>query len=161
MITPHHRSLVPFVDLLKQGISPEKLALSVSLGVVLGVTPVLGSTTMLCTTAAAILRLNLPAILLVNGLVYPLQLAMLIPFYRLGAFAFREDASAISLGNVIAMIRADAGSALLTLWVVTMHALVAWLVVGAVCATIVYIAVLPLVRRLHGSPGAKEPATAI
>jgi uncharacterized protein (DUF2062 family) len=39
-----YRKLVrPLVDLLRQGVSPEKIALSVALGVTLGVFPVLGS----------------------------------------------------------------------------------------------------------------------
>ena len=47
-----YRKLVqPFIDLLKQGVTPEKIALTVALGITLGVTPVIGSTTMLCTLA--------------------------------------------------------------------------------------------------------------
>jgi uncharacterized protein (DUF2062 family) len=161
MLETRHRWLKPFVELLKQGVSAEKIALTISLGLVLGVTPVLGSTTMLCTAAAVVFRLNLPAILLVNGLVYPFQLMMLIPFYKLGALAFRTDASTISLGNVVAMIRADAGHAIRSLWVVTIHALAAWLVMGAICAVLVYVALLPIVRRLHGSIAAQEPTTSI
>src|SRR5580698_6163140 len=51
-----YRKLIqPFIDLLKQGVTPEKIALTVALGVSLGVTPVIGSTTMLCTLAAVTL----------------------------------------------------------------------------------------------------------
>ena len=84
--------------------SPEKIALTIALGVVLGVTPVLGSTTLLCTAAALLLRLNLPAIQLVNGVTYPLQFVMLIPFYRLGAWMFRADVSSVSLQRVAGLI---------------------------------------------------------
>jgi uncharacterized protein (DUF2062 family) len=85
-----YRKLVrPLVDLLRQGVSPEKIALSVALGVTLGVFPVLGSTTALCALAAFALQLNLPAIQLVNYFVYPLQIALLIPFFRLGEKLFR------------------------------------------------------------------------
>ena len=93
-----YRKLIqPFIELLKQGVSPEKLALTIALGVSLGVTPVIGSTTMLCTLAAVTLRLNLPAILLVNGLVYPLQIALLVPFLRGGAWIFRADGPKLSV----------------------------------------------------------------
>jgi hypothetical protein len=81
---PNYRWLKPFIQLLRQGVSPEKVALTIALGIILGVTPVLGSTVLLCTLAATVLRLNLPAIQLVNGVVYPLQFILLIPFYRLG-----------------------------------------------------------------------------
>jgi uncharacterized protein (DUF2062 family) len=143
--------LKPFIDLLRQGVSPEKIALTLALGIVLGVTPVLGSTTLLCTLAALLLRLNLPAILLINGLVYPLQLFLLIPFYQCGAWAFGVDVSAISLEAVVTMIRADIGNTIRTLWVVTMHALAVWLVVGALGSMILYALLIPLARRMYES----------
>ena len=152
---PNYRWLKPFVQLLRQGVSPEKIALTIALGVVLGVTPVLGSTVLLCTLAAVVLRLNLPAIQLVNGVVYPLQFLLLIPFYRLGAWMFGADASTISLEGVAALIRAGVGQAVRNLWVVTMHALVAWLVLGALTSALLYLLLVPLVhqlwRRIHPS----------
>jgi uncharacterized protein (DUF2062 family) len=66
-------------------LSPETIALIIALGLVLGVFPVFGCPTLLCALAAIILRLNLPAIQLVNQLSSPLQLALLIPLSRIGA----------------------------------------------------------------------------
>ena len=80
----HRKLVLPVINLLRQGITPEKIALSLAIGICLGVFPLLGSTTILCTLAAILFRLNLPAIQLVNYFVYPLQLALLIPFIRLG-----------------------------------------------------------------------------
>ena len=143
-----NRWLKPFLQLLRQGISPEKIALTIALGIILGITPVLGSTMLLCTFAAILFRLNLPAIQLVNGVVYPLQFLLLIPFYRLGGWMFRADVSTISLGGVTALIREGVGHAVQTLWVVTMHALVAWLVLGMAALGILYAVLVPLVRHL-------------
>jgi hypothetical protein len=42
-----NRLIAPFIELLRQGMSPEKIALTIALGIMLGVTPVLGSTTLL------------------------------------------------------------------------------------------------------------------
>ena len=134
--------------LLLQGIAPEKIALTIALGIVLGVTPLLGSTTLLCTLAAIGPHLNLPAIQLVNAVVYPLQFILLIPFYRVGAWIFGASASTISLGGVAALIKAGVGHAITALWVVTMHALVAWLALGAVTLAILYVALVPIVRLL-------------
>jgi uncharacterized protein (DUF2062 family) len=145
---PNYRWLKPFIQLLRRGVSPEKIALTIALGIILDVTPVLGSTMLLCTLAAIVLRLNLPAIQLVNGVVYPLQFILLVPFYRLGAWMFRADVSIISLGGVTTLIRAGVGHAVRTLWVVTMHALLAWLVLGMVALAILYAVLLPFVRQL-------------
>lgn len=74
---------------LRQGISPRQLALTVALGVVLGLFPIFGATTFLCGIAALWLRLNQPLIQTINYLVAPLQVLMLFPFYRAGETLFR------------------------------------------------------------------------
>ena len=71
----------PLVGFLKQGITPRKLALTVALGFVIGLFPSLGITSILCILLALILRLNVPAILLINFFAYPLQLIFFIPFH--------------------------------------------------------------------------------
>ena len=57
-----NRVLVPLQAQLTQGVSPSRLALALTLGLVLGVVPVLGVTTGLCAAVAVALRLNQPAI---------------------------------------------------------------------------------------------------
>jgi uncharacterized protein (DUF2062 family) len=145
---PTYGWLKPFIQLLHQRVSPEKIALTIALGIILGGAPVLGSTMLLCTLAAIALRLNLPAIQLVNGVVYPLRFILLVPFYRLGAWMFRADVSTMSLGGVTAVIREGVRHAVRTLWVVTMHALLAWLVLGMVALAVLYTVLVPLVRQL-------------
>jgi len=67
------------------GLSPATIALILAIGLVLGVFPVYGCPTVLCMGAALVLRLNLPAVQIINQLVFPLQLALLVPLSRLGA----------------------------------------------------------------------------
>eukprot|EP01034_Spumella_vulgaris_P003768 gene3768-4823_t len=64
--------LGPVLAQLRQGITPEKIALTAALGAVIAVFPILGSTTVLCGLVAWGLRLNQPIIQLVNYLCYPL-----------------------------------------------------------------------------------------
>ena len=138
----------PFLELLRQGISPEKLALTIALGLMLGVIPVLGSTTLLCALAAASLRLNLPAIQLVNGLAWPLQLALYIPFLRAGAWLFGDYRMRVTLAEVVGLIRADVWHAITTLWTVTMHALVVWLLAACAGTAILYFIFVPVLNGL-------------
>jgi len=146
--TSKYRLFAPFLELLRQGMSPEKISLTIALGIILGVTPVLGSTTLLCTLAAVALRLNLPAIQLVNGAVYPLQLILLIPFYKMGAWMFHANTSTISLQGVAALIRAGLWYAVQSLWLVTLHALVAWMALGLVATALLYALLIVVVREL-------------
>jgi len=78
--------------LLKQGLSPFKLALVIALGITLSVFPILGTTTIICTLVALLFHLNLPAIQLANYAAFPLQVILFFPFLKLG-----EKLSGISL----------------------------------------------------------------
>lgn len=82
-------------NLLKQGLSPSKLALVIALGMTLSVFPVLGITTLLCALAALFLRLNLPAIQVANFIAFPLQIILFFPFLKIG-----EIFSGISLQGI-------------------------------------------------------------
>jgi uncharacterized protein (DUF2062 family) len=142
------RKLVrPIIDLLKQGVTPEKMALSLALGATLGIFPALGWTTALCVIAALALRLNLPAIQIVNYFMYPAQIALLIPFFRLGEWMFHAPRLAISVPQIYAMIHANVWSAIRLLWTTTWHAIVVWCVLAPVIAGIVYIILMPVLRR--------------
>ena len=86
--------------------TPEVLALSLAFGLVLGVFPVYGIPTLLCAGAAVVLRLNFPALQLVNMLSSPLQFALFMPFHRLGVRLLPAD----HLGAVLDLeVRAIAG----------------------------------------------------
>jgi uncharacterized protein (DUF2062 family) len=139
----------PILGFLRQGLTPEKLSLTIALGITLGVTPVLGSTVLLCTLAAIAFRLNLAAIQLVNWLVYPFQLALVIPFYRIGGWIFRTPASDFSIVYVMAMIRTNLLHAVATLWTVTIHALAAWLLLGSIATGLLYLMLVPVLRRMR------------
>ena len=75
-----------------EGLSPHKIALIVAVGVVLGAFPVYGCPTILCGLAAIALRLNLPALQLVNQIATPVQIALLLPFTRTGSWIFGSRA---------------------------------------------------------------------
>jgi uncharacterized protein (DUF2062 family) len=142
------RLVRPVIELLRHGVTPDKIALSIALGVALGIFPVLGSTTLLCAIAALLLRLNLPAIQVVNYFVYPLQIALLIPFYRLGEKLFRANHLPLSVPQIYAMIRASTSNAVRALWTTTWHAIVVWCFVAPLCAAVVYLILTPALRRV-------------
>ena len=147
----YRRVVGPIVALLTQGITPEKIALSLAFGIVLGIFPVLGSTTILCAAAALIFRLNLPAIQLVNYLIYPLQLFFLLPFIRLGEMLFRAAPLQLSLAQMLAMARADLPHAIATLWLAGVHAMSAWLLIGPPAILLLYFLLSRALRQVASS----------
>jgi hypothetical protein len=136
-------------DLLLGGVSPEKIALSAGLGLALGIIPALGWTTLLCAAAAWTLRLNLPAIQLVNYLAYPLQIALLVPFLQVGAWAFGGADVALSAGEILALIQADVMRAISELWWATVRALAVWALLSPVLIATVYFLLVPVLRTME------------
>ncbi len=82
--TIQKKIILPLVTLLKQGMDPSRLALALASGSVVGVFPVLGIATIICTGIAAFYRLNLPAIQLASYLVFPMQIILFFPFLYIG-----------------------------------------------------------------------------
>ena len=148
----------PIVELLRQGVTPEKMALSLALGVALGVFPVLGTTTVLCALVGFLWRLNLPAIQIVNYLVYPLQIALLIPFFRAGEKLFGAPHLPLSIAQIYATVHASVWGATRFLWATIWHAAVAWCLIAPVFVGLAYVILVPLLQRVLGRIR-KEKAT--
>jgi uncharacterized protein (DUF2062 family) len=144
--------MTPLLDLLRQGVTPEKIALAIAVGCVLGVFPMLGTTTALCAAAAALLRLNLPLIQIVNAVVYPLQLILLIPQLQFAQRVFGAAPLPLTMTRLYEMIRASVWNTIATLGVATARATVVWLVLGSLTGVVIYFAsVTPLryMRRIR------------
>ena len=156
----YRRVVDPILELMSQGLTPEKIALSLAFGIVLGVFPMLGSTTILCAVAALIFRLNLPSIQLVNYLIYPLQFLLLIPFLRLGEKLFHAAPLQLSVAQMLAMAHADLRHAIATLWLAGLHAMSAWLLIGPLAIWLLYFLLSRALRKIAGSVGPRDTARA-
>lgn len=154
----YRRLALPILDLLRQGVAPERLAFSLALGVVLAVFPALGWTTALCALAALIFRLNLPAIQLINYSMYPVQIALLLPFFRLGERVFRASHLPVSIAGIYRMAHANLWGAIRFLWSTTWHAIVVWAVLAPLFTALIYLVLVPVFRRVATNLGASLPA---
>ncbi len=142
------RIVRPVIELLRQGVTPEKMALSLALGIAIGVFPVLGTSTAICALVAFVWRLNLPAIQLVNYFVYPLQIALLIPFFRAGERLFGAEHLPLSITQILAMVHASFWGATRFLWTTIWHAAVAWCLIAPVFVALAYVVLVVLLRRI-------------
>ena len=142
------RILDPVAALLRQGITPEKISLGLACGAVIGIFPLIGSTTILCALAAILLRLNLPAVQLVNYLVYPLQIALLIPFYHFGDWLFGAQTMPQSARELVALFQADLLGAVHRLWDTTLRAIVAWSLICLPTVAGLYYLLRPLLKKI-------------
>ena len=132
------RLLDPIVTLLTQGVTPEKIALSITIGAIVGVFPVMGTTTILCTAAAAVLRLNLVAVHTIHYAMTPVQILLIIPFVRVGERLVGAAHQPLSITESMALIKQGALHAAIVLWDATVHAMLGWLVIGPAAIVLCY-----------------------
>jgi uncharacterized protein (DUF2062 family) len=144
----HRRLIAPLLALLRQGVTPRELALSLSLGAGIGLVPVLGISTALCALAAFFLKLNMPAIQLVNYLLTPVQLMLIIPLLRFGELLVNAPRFPVTLESGLALLSHGATSALQVLSMAIVHATLGWIVLAPVLVAVLYGVFEPALRHL-------------
>jgi len=142
------RVLVPLAQQLRQGINVKELAQSIAIGFVLGIFPIMGATTLLCLIAGFLLRLNQPAIQLVNYLVYPLQISLILFFVRLGERMFAAEPLAFSVPVLLERFQHDPWGFFRQFGVAGFHGIMGWIVVAPFVACPVYRMMIPLLSVL-------------
>lgn len=133
-----HRLRIQFTSLLRQGLSPQALAATLALGTVLGTLPVVWGTTLLCVLTAAVLRLNQVAIQAVNYLVWPLQLAMLLPFFHIGKRLLPSLAPGLDGAQFLTLLQTDPLESAATLGSANLLALLGWLCLAPLAGILLY-----------------------
>ncbi|MEP5341371.1 MAG: DUF2062 domain-containing protein [Algibacter sp.] len=80
-----------FKGLLKQGLTPKQLALSLVVSTLVSIFPIFGISTIALTCIALPFRLNLPIMIAFSYVIEPLKLVVLIPFINIGARVFGTE----------------------------------------------------------------------
>ncbi len=136
---------------LRQGISPQRLALTLALGFAIGCIPVVGVTSAICLVVASCLRLNFPAIQVANWVAMPLQVVLIVPFVRLGA-----RLPGFGGGHTVAMralIHASPLQMISGMGWLAGQALVAWLVIAIPTVLLLTATLTILLRRVPAVAG--------
>jgi uncharacterized protein (DUF2062 family) len=144
----NRRLLEPLLALLRQGVSPQRLALCVAIAIVVGNIPILGVSTIVCTLIALVFRLNLPAIQLVQAAMAPIQVLLIIPFVRLGEWIVRAPPQAVSIKAGLALMSQGAWHAVVVLRDAIFHAGLAWSLLAPFCIYLLYRSLTPVFERM-------------
>ena len=116
--------------IIQQGTSSKGLALSATIGMLLGVFPILGVSTWLVTLIALRFKLNLVLMMSLSYLLWPLQVVLIIPFLRLGEAFWNVPPFPLSLDQIILAFNVSVIDALKDLWDANLYALWGWLLVS-------------------------------
>ena len=79
--------------LFKQGLSPILLSQSIIVSGALSIIPILGVSTFILTALSIKKKLNLPIMIAISYLMWPIQILLIIPIIRVGEFIFSVTSS--------------------------------------------------------------------
>jgi uncharacterized protein (DUF2062 family) len=142
------RVLDVIVGQLKQGITPQKISLTLALGVMLGIFPILGATTLLCFVVGLCLKLNQPIIQMVNYLMYALQLVMILFFVRVGEFVMHATPVSFSIPELFRKFHESPREFFREFGMTGVHGIVGWLLIAPFVAALLYFILLPVMKKL-------------
>ncbi|MFN6945821.1 MAG: DUF2062 domain-containing protein [Cytophagaceae bacterium] len=155
----------PLLRYLKQGMSPDKLALTVALGIVISSFPIIGPTTLMCFIAAYIFKLNIGALQLVNYLAYPVQILCIIPQYKGGAMMFGKADFQLSQSELLALFKESFSVIFEKLLWASVHAMGFWLICAPFVVFIIFFVLKPVfikvVKRLEINKASADDSLAI
>ncbi|CAH8272805.1 unnamed protein product [Arabidopsis lyrata] len=155
----------PLLQILRRGTEPKQLAFSAALGITLGIFPICGVPVFLCGVAFALLgsACHAPTVMLANIIATPVELALVVPFLRLGEkvtggphFPLTSDA----------LKKVFTGQASQEVFLSIGNALLGWLVATPFFFITLYVVLLPcfkiLVRKFGaGNSTPKLPTTSM
>lgn len=142
---------------LRQGISPRRLALTLALGFAIGCIPVVGIPTLLCAGLALALKLNLPAIQAANYVVMPLQIALIVPFVRLGDWLFHFGSSRAVQSRPL--LHTPPLELLLRMGGLAGQAMLGWLVIALPAVALMTVTLTLVLRRVPAVAAAELATT--
>jgi len=143
--------VTPLVNQLTQGSSPAKLAWTIALGIVVGVFPIMGSTTLVCLFVGWIFKLNQPILHIFKSAVYPLHLGLILVFIRLGERLYGVPLISFSIPELVGKFNADPLQFARDFGMAAWHGVSAWLLIAPLALVLIKIAVLPVLFSLAKS----------
>lgn len=93
------------IALFKQGLTPKKLCQSIIVSALISVIPIIGVSTFMITTVSLKSKLNLPVMVALSYLMWPIQILLIIPFIRAGEFIFLVHPKQHSVEEIVTLFQ--------------------------------------------------------
>jgi uncharacterized protein (DUF2062 family) len=138
----------PIVAQLTQGITPEKIALTVAVGSAFALFPILGTTTLLCFLIALALKLNQPITQLINQACWPIHVPAIYFCVRLGEAIFGVQKTHFNLWKMNHLFWNEPARFFHDFGATALYATVAWAVLAPFYIAAVYYVSLPIMRSV-------------
>jgi uncharacterized protein (DUF2062 family) len=121
-----NKILIPFRLIPEEGLSAEKLAFSVTLGLIAGMFPVIGATTILSIMLTIIFRQNILVVQSVQWIMALAQVLLIVPFMQFGAYILNQRAIHISIEQILLAFQPGILEGIKTIGIFHLYAILTW-----------------------------------
>lgn len=150
----------PILNQLTQGVSADKLSWTIALGCAFGIFPVMGTTSVVCLIPAAIFKLNQPVIHAVRLALWPIHLALILPFIKIGQWFFGSEQITGSVPTLLKEFFSSPSQFAENYWLAALQGIAAWSVAIIPLVFIVRAITLPILKATASRIQRRRAATA-
>lgn len=133
-----NKFLIPFRLIPAAGLSAEKLALSITIGIIAGLFPVIGATTILSIFLTMLFRQNLLVVQSVQWIMALFQILLIIPFMQIGAYILSQQATHINIETINLAFKPGIISGIKTIGIFHLYAILTWTILSIPTGAISY-----------------------
>lgn len=141
------RFLIPFQLLPADGLTPEKFAFSVTLGIVSGIFPVIGATTVLSILLTLLFRQNLLVVQSVQWILALLQILLIIPFMQLGASILAQHDIHLSISQIKIAFQPGIIAGIKSVGLFHLYGILSWAILSIPISAVSYFTFLAIFKR--------------
>lgn len=138
----------PIREQLKRGTTPEKLSWTIALGITLGIFPIMGSTSLVCLFFGWLLKLNQAILHIFRSLSYPLHLALILVFIRLGQQLNGAPLIRLSIPEMMTRFKDSPAQFGRDFGMAALHGIEAWGIAAIILIPLIRMISLPLLKKL-------------
>jgi len=143
-----NKILIPFRLVPKDGLTPEKLAFSVTIGIVAGLFPVIGTTTILSLLLTLVFRQNLLVVQSVQWITGLAQVLLIIPFMQFGAYILNHQHFHINVEQITLAFQPGILTGIKTIGIYHLYGILSWAILALPVGVISYFSFLGIFHRV-------------
>jgi len=143
--------VTPIVNQLKKGTDPERISWAVSLGIVTGLFPILGTPSLVCLLAGWVFKLNHAILQTFKELTYPLHLVTILLFIHAGQKLFGEQLIEFSIPQLVEKFKQSPLNFLHDFGLAALQAALVWVIIAPFLAILLKWLIRPIVGRLSAA----------
>lgn len=138
---------------LTQGATPDKLAQSLTAGLLIGCFPLLGWTTGLAALFGVLFKLNHLVVQAANYIMYPVQLLLIPVYIKTVSWIMNEGDVPVRPDLIMKMFTEDWRNALQVYGWISVYAVIMWIIISFILFFILQKIFLPMIEKIKTLKG--------